>query len=1700
MLRRGFDRKAITHAPALSLPPGQAASRPCRITSLEPASGHFAGGYRLVLRGSGFPSSGGEGRGGRAGGAGNKRSIATTMGDTTFVADDKRERILSLGEFARENPEEEEDYPNDWNDAAYDVAPAPPNLVVRFARTSDGHAVVTVATSVTPWAVECLVPNLSLFRGLPYISVSVAYAGTAQRQHGTFSASARRFKLLQEKPPIYPKSSSVGWHWQHVGGAKYCIGLFHDMKHSGTAIFDFPACSPDDDSGPDDGGLHYVLLQSLEREQKINLRLGSHLQLCADRRFERRKNADRAFEVMFRSSAMTAVRTYVNRLYELHLQIVRLSAEVGQLKEENTRLNMIKLPAAKFLLQGRQSLFVYLLEIMEEQVANDEVTIRDLMMQLLYLRQDKYQTSVCIEKIVTLTTHYEVWSSTRRWSSRTSHAAAWVLNAAGFVYTTKETAFRLWGQTLTKSQKSVAAKLYSSINASLQRIKEVKESMAWRKHMREHAGLKLTDNLTSNAVRIDAVEWSGFKDVRLKGDSSVISTVDVVSGNSSVGRGEEERHENGENRPRAVGKHPRSACPYTDSGGFEWLYSSMPLNLGDQGTVTVHWHFKDITGIGAQVAADVIFQQEAVYSGIKKETESDDGSCKGSDGGGDKVTSSFEKKTTTSLPFDIVYAKGVGALLFETEDHCSVVSSGWFDMHDVLRAHAKHVFFVQSDAASSSSSRPAARRKQEQERISPTDSVGGLHYTLHWALQRAKFENNRLRTQIRISEQEWTATEKLLARRLKDVYLKITVRTRAAFVSRLVAMEGTIATLMAQAQALKAENARMRLELFEKESTVSKMHVVFVRLLIWLKKRRENNARLIVRLRRDVTSACKFRFKKVGGKISTVRQLAMRGESIQGNYNPHISHPATWVPQSHNGDVKDFVPPAKQPLSEQDLYRAERMYNGSARVNKQRKEAKELLQRRAAAVVQGRAKPDERLPNVRVDSVWFKGLYTEKQPNWPFPDPQKKQWPKSRWTRKDGYWVYTQKSKISDWSPNRVEGYVYDGVRSSKRIRSDVRRTAHNRCNRVMDGRRFDEKECSRGFLDHPSPKDQRYYLVGPKRRPVPLGGATTQVLDPDIGLKLYTTTSAQDDRIKLEVEHSANGHPIMFAVDIDGSENLRRMRGKRMVIVEPFCKTRVALLAVRDSHVAHNLVAKYNWVVEPDQTHETLTNDSGMRITLIKTTSFRYKKAGGCVVLLSIEHAIPRKILFSFDIHGSVGLKLRGSSSLEKKTVTLLSGNRTDVALLEMEDPLATTNASLTASYEWGLDRRPEVTSEVLTNDAGMSLRIVKTVTYPEDWSCLISLSVEHELPRMVIFTTDIRGSENVHLHDEQPIEKRTVDVPSGEQVEVARIEVEDPMAVFRLAASYEWGLDRRPEVTSEVLTNDAGMSLTMVKTVSYPETYPEHGCLISLSVEHALSRNIIFTTSIRGSENLKLRDEQPFEEKTVDVPPGERTSVAIVEVQHSTAAYRLVTSYAWKFELKPEERTLALDQTLEMTKGSSANIPQSLSSTGASLCVGLGWDCPESVDIDASVIVLNAERTVQTTCYYSSRSHPDWGLQHKGDNTTGAGIGDDEVIQMDLSKAAHTGGDGTSLVVTVNLFSNGSFAESVRNAYVRIFMQVTGAQKELARYTLSDGSVGGRGLIFAELYCHPGARWQLTAVGKECGGHTATDAETVAAARGLR
>lgn len=72
--------------------------------------------------------------------------------------------------------------------------------------------------------------------------------------------------------------------------------------------------------------------------------------------------------------------------------------------------------------------------------------------------------------------------------------------------------------------------------------------------------------------------------------------------------------------------------------------------------------------------------------------------------------------------------------------------------------------------------------------------------------------------------------------------------------------------------------------------------------------------------------------------------------------------------------------------------------------------------------------------------------------------------------------------------------------------------------------------------------------------------------------------------------------------------------------------------------------------------------------------------------------------------------------------------------------------------------------------------------------------------------------------------------------------------------------------------------------------------------------------------------------------------------------------------------------------------------------LKVGLGWDPMKgrSMDIDASALLLNENGKLTQTknlVYFGNKNSPCGAVVHSGDNLTGHGDGDDEVITVSSS-----------------------------------------------------------------------------------------------------
>ena len=150
----------------------------------------------------------------------------------------------------------------------------------------------------------------------------------------------------------------------------------------------------------------------------------------------------------------------------------------------------------------------------------------------------------------------------------------------------------------------------------------------------------------------------------------------------------------------------------------------------------------------------------------------------------------------------------------------------------------------------------------------------------------------------------------------------------------------------------------------------------------------------------------------------------------------------------------------------------------------------------------------------------------------------------------------------------------------------------------------------------------------------------------------------------------------------------------------------------------------------------------------------------------------------------------------------------------------------------------------------------------------------------------------------------------------------------------------------------------------------------------------------------------------------------------------------------------------------------------------VGLGWDTRvtdgSAFDLDASVFILNAEGKVRSDAdfiFYNNKTGAGGAVEHQGDNTTGEGAGDDEVVIVGLSKLP---ADVVKLAFSVTIHDAEARKQNfgmVSNAYIRVLNNDGGT--EIARYDLSEDASTETAMIFGELYRN-GDEWKFKAIGQ--------------------
>jgi tellurium resistance protein TerD len=172
-----------------------------------------------------------------------------------------------------------------------------------------------------------------------------------------------------------------------------------------------------------------------------------------------------------------------------------------------------------------------------------------------------------------------------------------------------------------------------------------------------------------------------------------------------------------------------------------------------------------------------------------------------------------------------------------------------------------------------------------------------------------------------------------------------------------------------------------------------------------------------------------------------------------------------------------------------------------------------------------------------------------------------------------------------------------------------------------------------------------------------------------------------------------------------------------------------------------------------------------------------------------------------------------------------------------------------------------------------------------------------------------------------------------------------------------------------------------------------------------------------------------------------------------------------------------------ISLQKGGNVNLSKEAPGLSA-VAVGLGWDVRATdgtaYDLDANGFLLNATGKVRSDSdfiFYNNKKSADGSVVHMGDNLTGAGDGDDEVVEVHLSKVP---ADVEKIAFSVTIHEAEARRQTfgqVSKAFIRVVNKAD--NKELARYDLSEDGSTETALVFGELY-RAGAEWKFKAVGQ--------------------
>ena len=183
-----------------------------------------------------------------------------------------------------------------------------------------------------------------------------------------------------------------------------------------------------------------------------------------------------------------------------------------------------------------------------------------------------------------------------------------------------------------------------------------------------------------------------------------------------------------------------------------------------------------------------------------------------------------------------------------------------------------------------------------------------------------------------------------------------------------------------------------------------------------------------------------------------------------------------------------------------------------------------------------------------------------------------------------------------------------------------------------------------------------------------------------------------------------------------------------------------------------------------------------------------------------------------------------------------------------------------------------------------------------------------------------------------------------------------------------------------------------------------------------------------------------------------------------------------------------------VNLQKGQKVELRKSNGGELNKVIIGLGWDAveqkrgffapkPLDIDCDASAFVCSNGKleNIDDVVYFHNLTHKSRAIRHMGDNLTGEGDGDDEVLIIDFSKVPS---DIEKIAITVTIYEaqeRGQNFGQISNAYVRVARMANENDMvgtEVLKFDLGEEFSIETALVICEIYKYNG-EWKFNAVG---------------------